>query len=324
MVGEDGGPKFKEGYKDYLVSHERMEGIGPLAGWRGEGKDQGRGAPNPDQLDRYIENDCFWAHKLDKDQLFYRHSNKSYLEYAKSMGWVPDLSEITLQLYVEPMQKFRLAAEGHGDVQPPEGLRNRVKTSFDPLPDWYAPFEEARVDEKEFPLHAVTQRPMHMYHSWGSQNAWLRQITNQNKLYMNRKTAAKKDITDGDWVWVESFHGRVKAEVKLMSGVNADTVWTWNAIGKRKGAWGLSNKAPEANKGFLLNHIISDLLPKKGQGRRLPNADPITGQAAWYDLRVKVTKCDKKDFGATDPQQPPLPRWAKPLKLLQFGKEFKK
>ena len=38
---------------------------------------------------------------------------------------------------------------------------------------------------------------------------------------------------------------------------NPDTVWTWNAIGKRSGAWGLSPDAPEAKKGFLLNHLIS-------------------------------------------------------------------
>jgi hypothetical protein len=42
-----------------------------------------------------------------------------------------------------------------------------------------------------------------------------------------------------------------------MDGVNPDTVWTWNAIGKRAGAWNLDKNAPEAKKGFLLNHIIS-------------------------------------------------------------------
>ena len=47
-----------------------------------------------------------------------------------------------------------------------------------------------------------------------------------------------------------------------MKGVNKNTVWTWNAIGKRKGAWNLSPNAPESNKGFLLNHLISDVLPK--------------------------------------------------------------
>ena len=53
-----------------------------------------------------------------------------------------------------------------------------------------------------------------------------------------------------------------------MDGVNPDTVWTWNAIGKRSGTWGLSADAPEAKKGFLLNHLISDLLPEREGGYR--------------------------------------------------------
>ena len=43
-----------------------------------------------------------------------------------------------------------------------------------------------------------------MYHSWGSQNAWLRQISNANKLYMNRKRGAELDLKDDDWIEVSS------------------------------------------------------------------------------------------------------------------------
>ena len=48
--------------------------------------------------------------------------------------------------------------------------------------------------------------------------------------------------------------------------------------------------APEATRGFLLNHLIHELLPPKGDALRWANSDPITGQAAWFDLRVKVEK----------------------------------
>ncbi len=106
---------------------------------------------------------------------------------------------------------------------------------------------------------------MHMYHSWGTQNAWLRQIQARNPLFVHHQTAAELDLADGDWVWIESAHGRVKAEVKLMDGVHPGTVWTWNAIGKRKGAWNLTPQAPEAKTGFLLNHVISELLPPRGR-----------------------------------------------------------
>ena len=75
-----------------------------------------------------------------------------------------------------------------------------------------------------------------------------------------------------------------------MAALNENTVWTWNAIGKRKGAWALDKDAPEATKGFLLNHLIHELLPVKEDGMRWSNSDPITGQAAWFDLRVNIQK----------------------------------
>ena len=42
-----------------MVNHERRPGVGPLMGWRGNGDEIGRGAPNPDQLQRYIDNGGF-------------------------------------------------------------------------------------------------------------------------------------------------------------------------------------------------------------------------------------------------------------------------
>ena len=138
---------------------------------------------------------------------------------------------------------------------------------------------------------------MMMYHSWDSQNAWLRQIISENFLHMNRATAAKHGLGDFDWVWVESATGRVRCQLKTMEGVEANTVWTWNAIGKQAGAWGLEKEASEATAGFLLNHLISEVLPPRPGDRRVTNSDPITGQAAWFDLRVKVTKAKPGETG---------------------------
>ncbi|MGI9483548.1 MAG: molybdopterin oxidoreductase family protein [Hyphomicrobiales bacterium] len=309
MVDEEFAPKYPGGYADYLVNHERGPGVGPLGGWRGEdGMESLVGAPNEDQLNRYIENGCNWHYKLPKNQRYFRHANRDYMEWATSVGFVPKAEPIIFQIYSEHLQKFRLAAKGHGDIRPPVTHRKRVETFFDPIPVWYAPFEEALVDEGEFPMHAITQRPMAMYHSWGSQNAWLRQIHGRNWLYMSAKRAEKLDIAEGDWVWVISHHGKVKAPVKLMDGVNEDTVWTWNAIGKRRGAWNLDPRAPEATKGFLLNHLISELLPERKGGYRYSNSDPVTGQAAWYDLRVRIEKALPEEQDKTEPQFATLKR----------------
>jgi sulfite dehydrogenase (quinone) subunit SoeA len=308
MTNDDGGAKYPGGYSDYIANHERAPGVGSLMGWRGENGDQeGKGVANPDQLQKYVDNGCFWEHPLEPNQLYYKHANKDYLELSAKLGFNPSADPVILQLYSEPMQKFRLAAQGHGAIQPPEEHRVRVETYFDPLPFWYAPLEDDIAQDDDFPLHAITQRPAAMYHSWGSMNAWLRQIHGWNPLYIPRKLAKAKGIETGDWVYLSSRQGRIKAIARVMDGVNENTVWTWNAIGKRKGAWNLSPDAEESNKGFLLNHLIDELLPSQGNGYRYAAADPVTGQAAWYDLRVRLEKAPEIEDAISEPQFPTLP-----------------
>ena len=325
MVNGDGTPKFKD-YGDYIVNHERKPGIGPLAGFRGEkGNEKGRGAPNADQLDAYIENGAFWHADIPAEARYFKQANAAYQDFAVEMGFYDAPQPYAFQIYAEVLQKFRLAAEGHGPQQPPAHLKDRIHRCFTPLPSWYAPFEGSAVDNGAFPLHALTQRPMAMYHSWGSQNAWLRQIHGHNPMFVSATLAAAHDLADGDWIWVTSHHGKIRAPVAIMEGVNEHTIWTWNAIGKRKGTWQLDPDAPEAKKGFLLNHLIHELLPTKEDGMRWANSDPVTGQAAWFDLRVRIEKAAADEPAESWPQFDTLPRvngGARPDATLRYGLEW--
>jgi len=285
LVDAGGAAKYPGGYAQYMVEHERAPGVGLLAGWRGrDGDKSGVGEPNPAQLDAYKTHQCHWEAKVPDAGRYYKMANRDYLAWAKSLGFVASTEAIVLELYSERLQKFRLAAQGHGAQQPPARERARVEKYFDPLPFFYTADAAAA-----YPLSAITQRPMFMYHAWGSQNAWLRQIAARNYLYLHPDTAAAYGIGDGDWVWVESAHARIRVPAKLHAGTAPGVVWTWNAIGKREGAWKLSADAPEYTKGFLLNHVIDDLLPPR-DGYRYANADPVTGQAAWFDLRVRLSR----------------------------------
>ncbi len=299
--------------------------IGMLAGWRGvDGGDVGKGDPNPDQLDRYIENQCFWRGELPVAQRYFRNVNRDYLSFAKEMGFVIDESPIICQLYSEEIQRFRLSARGHGEVRPPARESERIETYFDPLPIWYPPFENQ--DAENYPLHAITQRPMAMYHSWGAQNAWLRQIHGSNRLYVPSSQARAIDVADDDWVWLISRNGRIKVQVRLMDGVNPNTVWTWNAIGKRAGSWNLAPDAPEARNGFLMNHLIDELLPPRDDGYRYSNSDPVTGQAAWFDLRVRMEKAAPDEVAEVVPQFEPLgapPNSDTRPAVLRYGAKFR-
>ncbi|WP_420005054.1 molybdopterin oxidoreductase family protein [Arenibacterium sp. LLYu02] len=307
FTAEDGSPKYKD-YADYIVHHERKPGIGPLSGFRGDGTAAGRGAPNPEQLERYIKNGGFFLTHIPEGAQYYKPWNRAYQDWAVSMGLFDAPQPYLFQLYLEPLRKFQAAAEGKGERQPPDHLRARLKATMDPLPIWYETDQQGKAG---FTVSALTQRPMAMYHSWGTQNAWLRQLHGHNPLYVPTKLMQEAGLKDGDWARVTSPHGEITVPVREMAALNDNTVWTWNAIGKRKGAWALSEDAPEATKGFLLNHLIHELLPPKGDGLRWANSDPITGQAAWFDLKVKLEKAAPPE-GLTE-AQPALPAQSSPV-----------
>jgi sulfite dehydrogenase (quinone) subunit SoeA len=320
LLNEYGEPKYRD-FEDYILNHERAPGVGLLAGWRGEhGELQGKGQPNSDQLEQYKKHGGFWHSPVPENARYYKMANRDYLQWATMKGFIVKPDQVVLQLYSETLQKFRLAAQGHGQHQPPIEHRERVEKYFDPMPIWYEPFEGAELagsKNNNFPLSAITQRPPFMYHSWGSQNAWLRQIATSNYLYLHPDTASKYQIADLDWVHVDSHQGRITVQCKFATNMQPDTVWTWNAIGKRKGAWALAKNAPESNKGFLVNHLISDITPKGDYA----NADPVTGQAAWFDLRVRIEKAESQTEAS--PKFSDLHFKAANNLPLRYGKNFR-
>jgi len=320
FVRPDGTRRFRD-YPDFIVNYETEpgSGIGFLSGWRGKGGEKFmHGEPNPRQWEMYARNNCLFQFKLPASYQYMRNWNKGYLEWSQRNRIARYAEPILVHLYSEVLQKFRLAARGKGiSRKPPAHLAKRIETYFDPLPFYYEPLEAQQTDTLAYPLNAVTQRPMAMYHSWDSQNAWLRQIHSHNHLYVNPALARTHGVEDGGWMWVESQWGRVRCMCRYSEAVEPGTVWTWNAIGKASGAWGLAPDANESRQGFLLNHLISEELPLAGSADRISNSDPVTGQAAWYDVRVRIYKADAAE--QTWPQFEPVaaapgtashrPRW---------------
>ena len=184
--------KYRD-YADYIVNHERT------AGHRPAGRLARRGRSRPSARASRTRTSCSATSTMAASGTTISPRTSASTRWRTApisnsrcawVSWKGPGRSISSSIR-EPLQKFRLAARGHGKVLPPETERARIETYMDPLPFWYEPFEEAAVDKARYPLHALTQRPMHMYHSWGSQNAWLRQITSQNRLFVHRQTAAE-------------------------------------------------------------------------------------------------------------------------------------
>ena len=281
-------PRFRN-YADFIVNFETEPGSGQgfLIGWRGKAGDKALvGEPNPGQWEKYAQNNCVFHHPMPESMQYMRNWNQEYHEWAQRMKLRRHPDPIMIQIYAEVLQRFRLAAKGKGPSarRPPPQLRSRIWKFFDPLPFFYSPLEHQFTDLQRFPLAAITQRPMAMYHSWDSQNAWLRQIHTHNYLFVNPAMARARGVADGGWIRVESQWGELRCMARYSEAVEPGTVWTWNAIGKAQGAWKLAPDANEFTQGFILNQVLSDRLPDGTS-----NSDPVTGQAGWYDVRVRIS-----------------------------------
>ncbi len=195
FVTKDGRRKYRD-YPDFIVNWETEpgSGIGFLSGWRGKGGEKFLiGEPNPRQWEMYEQHNCVYHHELPRSFHYMRNWNQGYLEWSRSNRITRYAEPILIHLYSEVLQHFRSAAQGKGVTRkPPEHLKARIATYFDPLPFYYEPLESHVTDKHKYPLAAVTQRPMAMYHSWDSQNAWLRQIHTHNVLTINTQHRAQR------------------------------------------------------------------------------------------------------------------------------------
>ena len=320
MAEPDGSPTYRD-YADYMVRHQRRPGVGPLAGWRGDGDAAGPRRPEPGParplhrgrrlLDRARPRGGRLLQAVERRLPGLGGRDRAFRRAAALP--LPALFRAARPLPGRRARQGRPPAAGRTCARPSPAPWRRSRSGTRRAAD-------AALDPDAFPLHAITQRPAAMYHSWGSQNAWLRQIHGENRLYVPGPVWEALGFEPGDWADVVSPHGRITVPVARMDAQNPLTVWTWNAVGKRPGAWALAPDAPEATRGFLLNHLIPDRLPAT-DGPAPSNSDPVTGQAAWYDLRVRIERVPARTRAA-----PAFPPQASPVgrgpALVAFGREW--
>jgi anaerobic selenocysteine-containing dehydrogenase len=114
----------------------------------------------------------------------------------------------------------------HGKVE----LYNETfeAAGFSPLPRWHEPPESITGTPeivKKYPLILSDYHTSKNFTaSWLRHLPALREITPDPLLHIHPDTAAKRGISDGDWVSVTSPHGRMKVKAELFPGIRPDTV----------------------------------------------------------------------------------------------------
>jgi phenylacetyl-CoA:acceptor oxidoreductase len=101
--------------------------------------------------------------------------------------------------------------------------------TYKPFPDiWVNYAREVGRDPDEFPLWALTARSMQ--YAWGANvglpmiNDVAQNIAGHKGVVINRQTARRLDIKDGDPVVIESASGETRADAVLREGIRPDTV----------------------------------------------------------------------------------------------------
>jgi anaerobic selenocysteine-containing dehydrogenase len=98
------------------------------------------------------------------------------------------------------------------------------KLSYDPLPSYREPPESPYSTPElaqQYPFILTTSgRLPYYFHSQYRQIPKLRSIQPDPLVQIHPNTAAKLDIKDGDWVWIETPRGKIRQVAQLFDGMN--------------------------------------------------------------------------------------------------------
>ncbi len=114
---------------------------------------------------------------------------------------------------------------------------------YDPLPFYMEPSESPlRAADKAYPL-TMTNGRIPMFHHGTLRNApWARELYPVPEIWINPVAAKKYGIRHGQWTWVESRRGKIRAKARLTEGIAPGTVymerfWLPENLHKKTGGW---------------------------------------------------------------------------------------
>lgn len=128
-------------------------------------------------------------------------------------------------------------------------------SSYEALPDWH-PCPSHEVKSPEFDFWSFYYRDVLHTNSFTMENPWLDEASQMNpytyNIAINKRTATRKGIKDGDFIWLESTTGRkVKGRATLTEGIHPEGV----GIAACAGHW--SKDQPIARgKGVFYNELL--------------------------------------------------------------------
>lgn len=133
------------------------------------------------------------------------------------------------ELYLESMITLGRTGLPFSPCELPPSSRD-----YDPLPYYLEPYESPLAGSelaKEYPLIMTGGRVPFFHHNTLRNIPWLREMYPVPELWIHPTAAETYGISDGDWVWVESKRGKIRAVAAVTEGINPGTVYMerfWN------------------------------------------------------------------------------------------------
>ena len=142
------------------------------------------------------------------------------------------------------------------------------RNGYDALPQ-YTPPTKAPAGS----LRLLPGKQAYFTHAANQNNAWLHELCPENRLWMNRASAASRHIADGDLVIVRSPIGEVRITVWVTERIRPDCVHLPHGFGQSSPALRLAAGAGASDQDLIESHW-----------------DRISGNAALHDTFVTVEK----------------------------------
>jgi hypothetical protein len=223
------------GLPDYMVNHQRKPGIGPLSGWRGEDGDKtGVGAPNPDQLKRYIENGGFSCRCIAPEDAYFKHANAATSTGRSRRACSRSPSPRSSSSISSRCASSSLPRRGKGIASRPSITARGSRPVSTRCPSG---IRRSRAGSMAARLSAARHHPApdaHVSFLGLAECLAAADPRRERALCPRRCLRRGRPVGDGDWALVTSHMGEIRVKPGArMDAVNGTTLWTWNAIGKR-------------------------------------------------------------------------------------------
>ena len=133
------------------------------------------------------------------------------------------------ELYLESMITLGRTGQPFAKCELPAASKD-----YEPLPYYLEPAESPRGEDglaEEFPLVMTGGRVPFFHHNTLRNVPWLREIYPVPELWMYPTDAEKYGLEDGQWAWIESKRGKIRAVVSVTEGIKPGVVYMerfWN------------------------------------------------------------------------------------------------